>query len=154
MDFKRVPLTMLCDGAMLASGIYDAAGRLLLRANVPITRELLATLYKRGINNVVISQKDWTGLASLHARGTAREALPNRPAIVSDLVNATSKDLDAETGRLGSCEIVPADHPFSDRINRRRRGHFTPHHMKQIAEHRQKTVEHVTGVVGRLCDEK
>ena len=67
MDFKRVPLTMLCDGAILASGIYDASGRLLLRANVPITRELLATLYKRNINNVVISQKDWTGLASLHA---------------------------------------------------------------------------------------
>src|SRR5690348_1256054 len=107
MDYKRVPLTMLSDGAILASGIFDSHGRLLLRANVPITRELLATLYMRGINTVVISRKDWTGLASLHARGTAREALPNRPGTVSDFGNATSAELDAEVNRLDPCEIVP-----------------------------------------------
>jgi HD-GYP domain-containing protein (c-di-GMP phosphodiesterase class II) len=154
MDFKRVPLTMLRDGALLASGIYDAGGRLLLRANVPITRELLATLYKRGIDNVVISQKDWTGLASLHARGTAREAPPNRPAILSDIANATTRELDAATSLFGNCDIVPAEKPFSDRIDRRRRGRFSVERLKQIAEHRQVTVDLVTDVMGRLTDDR
>lgn len=154
MDFKRVPLTMLCDGAVLASGIYDSHGHLLLRANIPITSELLATLYMRGIESVVISQKDWSGLTSLHARGTAHTAAPDRPAMVSDLVTAVTRELDAEASRLSPSEIVPANHPFSDRVNRRRRGYFTPSCMKKIAEHRQKAAERLTEVMGRLNTDK
>ena len=76
MQYRRVPLSMLYEGATLASGVRDENGRLLLNSGVAITPELLAGLFKRGIRSVVVSEADWQALSAFNSRRTGAKPYP------------------------------------------------------------------------------
>ena len=154
MQYKRVPLAMLYEGAILASGIRDEDGRLLLNSGVAITPELLAGLFKRGIRSVVVSDADWQALSAFNSHGTGRKALPNRETITIDLANDTTRALDVAAAELAPCEIVPADEPYSTKILSHAAERYSGVRMAQAVEQYRGTVDQVRNLLEGLAQNR
>ena len=75
--YRRIPLSTLTPGFILASPVHDDQQRLLLGPGLAVGHELIAGLDKRGIHDVVVAEKDWRRLTAFNAQGKARKALPS-----------------------------------------------------------------------------
>jgi len=75
--FRRVPITMLSEGLILASAIHDENLRLLLGAGIPITTDLIAGLIGRNVQTVVVAEKDWVRLSAFKSAANPRRRSPN-----------------------------------------------------------------------------
>ena len=117
--YRRIPLSMLSEGFILASAVHDDSLRMLLGAGVEITTVLMTALYKRGIRDVVVAEKDWQRLTAFSSIGRARKAAPRHSAVQSDLHLNSTLLLDDEVADYTAGDIVPSEDPFSDRVERK-----------------------------------
>lgn len=147
---RRVPLSMLTEGCILASAVHDDALRMLIAPGVAITTEFMAGLYNRGVHDVVIAEKDWQRLNAFASQGKARNAAPRHAALQSKLHTAASLRLDDEAADL-SCEIVPADDPFAARLRRPGAVSYSRDKMYRMVDDHQQSVDQVAELLRQLA---
>jgi len=151
---KCAPLSMLRVGAKLGSPIHDQQSKLLLASGIDITKELLVKLHKRGVQSVVIEEKDWLRMTAFESKGKICKALPNRDPVKSDVQSAATDELDTSVSQMSSCEIVASDQPFSEHIQSHGATSYNKQRMNQLFNHHQKTVNQVTELLGQLSNGK
>lgn len=147
--FKRIPLSMLTEGFVLASAVHDDSLRLLLGPGMPITRDLMAGLFKRGIRDVVVAEKDWQRLTAFGASGRARKALPRHAPVNVELQNDVTRALDQELGGMSS-QITPSENPFSQHVARHGAEAYSRESMDAVLEQHEQAVEQVDTFLSQL----
>lgn len=148
--YRRIPLSMLSEGFILASAVHDDSLRMLLGAGVEITTVLMTALYKRGVRDVVVAEKDWQRLTAFSSIGRARKAAPRHSAVQSDLHLQSTLLLDDEVADYTAGDIVPSEEPFSDRVQRKGAVSYVREDMDCMVEHHQQSVEQVRGLLEQL----
>src|SRR5262245_28535776 len=126
--FRRVPLSMLSEGLVLASAIFDDDMRLLLGAGIPITQDLIIGLTVRSVQTVVVAEKDWVRLTAFKSSGKSAKALPARQAAASNYENTASRDLDKSLGKF-TTEVKASDDPFNKNMKSPGVVHYEREHM-------------------------
>ncbi len=76
--FCNVPPTHASRWCALGSSIYDERQTKLLAAGMEITEQLLATLTRRNVESVVVSQLDLGRILAFQPQGKARHILGDR----------------------------------------------------------------------------
>ncbi|MGC3966407.1 MAG: HD domain-containing phosphohydrolase [Pirellulales bacterium] len=147
--YKRIPLSMLTEGFILASAVHDDSLRLLLGPGMPITQELMAGLYKRGIRDVVVTEKDWNRLTAFGATGRARKALPRHAPVDVVMQTDVTRALDGELAGIDA-QITPSDNPFSQNITPRGAEAYDRRNMDVVLEQHQQCVDQVDDFLSRL----
>ena len=150
--FRRVPVTMLSDGLILASAIHDENLRLLLGAGIPITADLISGLIGRNVQTVVVAEKDWVRLSAFKAAGKSSKALAARLGATSSLETAAGRELDVVAAGFGSCEIVASANPFVAQMQSPGAVRYEPAAMDRVVERHHETVDHVRNLLETLDD--
>lgn len=148
--FKRIPLSLLSEGFILASAVHDDSLRLLLGPGMPITKELMAGLHKRGIRDVVVTEKDWQRLTAFGAQGKSRKALPRHSPVSLELQSDVTRALDGELAKFGECQITPSDNPFSHFITPHGAEAYDRGGMDAMLEHHEHSIEQVDALLKQL----
>jgi len=150
--YRRIPLSMLTAGFILASAIHDDEQRLLLGPGMTLSNGLIAGLDKRGIRDVVVAEKDWRRLTAFNAQGKARKALPGRTSVQVPLQTEGSQELDQESADWATGEIVASDDPFFGHVRKHGVASYTRENMDAMIEHYDKSVDYVGSLLSRLND--
>jgi HD-GYP domain-containing protein (c-di-GMP phosphodiesterase class II) len=148
--FKSVPLAMLWEGAVLGSAVFDPQQRLLLGAGIPISHDLVLGLHKRGVRNVVVSEKDWQKLSAFTPKGKSRNALPHHPPIEINLHCPATHELDDSLEQIDTCDVVPSEDPFSQRIQTNGATRYQSDRMARLIDRQQQSVDQVRDLLGQL----
>ena len=148
--YKCAPLSMLRVGATLGSPIQDKQGKLLLGDGIEITKDLLVKLHKRGVQSVVIENKDWIRMTAFESKGKVCKALPNRPPVKSDAHSKATEELDKSVSEMSRCEVVASDQPYSAHIQSPGATRYEQKKMDQLFDHHQQTVSQVEDLLGQL----
>ena len=149
--YRRVPLSMLTEGCVLASAVRDDALRMLIGPGMAITNDFMAGLYKRGVHEVVITEKDWRRLNAFASHGKARKAAPRHATMQSKFHTDSSRRLDDEAAGT-SCDIVPAEDPFASRLRRPGAVSYSRDDMDRMVDHHQQSVDQVGELLKQLAD--
>ena len=117
---------------------------------MPITTELMTSLYKRGIREVVISEKDWRRLNAFGSHGKARVAAPRHAAVQSKSHTEASLRLDAEAVGKAPNDLLPSAAPFSSRLRRVGAVAYLREEMDRTLDHHRRSVEQVAELFAQL----
>ncbi|MBL9094197.1 MAG: HD domain-containing protein [Planctomycetaceae bacterium] len=148
--FRRIPLTMLSEGYVLASAVHDDGLRLLLGPGMPISKDLMSGLHKRGIRDVVVAERDWRRLTAFSSQGKSRKALPRHLPVRLQTHTESSRELDAALEAAPDCHITPSENPFSQHIERRGATAYDRENMDAMLDHHQEAVEQVDELMRQL----
>lgn len=150
MKYRRVPLTMIPENVVLASAVFDNEMRLLLGNGVKITQELILGLHKRGVRTVTVTEGDWQRLSAFSAHGKARQALPNRSAVTCDVHTDATRGLDLAAKHGASCEVVPSEDPYSQRMQSWGTERYDRRRMDQLIDQQRQAVDQVQNLLEEL----
>jgi HD-GYP domain-containing protein (c-di-GMP phosphodiesterase class II) len=151
--FRRVPLAMLSDGLILASPIFDADMRLLLKAGAPITQEQILSLHKRDVRSVFVTEKDWQRITAFSARGKSKTALPHRADVRMYLDNDATRQLDEALRNGDPWTITPSDDPFSAKLQSHGATAYDSAAMTDVFNHFHATVDQMQELLERLNED-
>jgi HD-GYP domain-containing protein (c-di-GMP phosphodiesterase class II) len=114
--FCNVPLRTLPVGARLGSSIYDERQTKLLAAGMEITEQLLATLTRRNVDSVVVSQLDLGRILAFQPQGKSRHILADRQEVRTNYENDVSRVLDHELANTPLPQLAATRNPFADKL--------------------------------------
>jgi HD-GYP domain-containing protein (c-di-GMP phosphodiesterase class II) len=123
---------------------------LLLGAGIPICHDLVLGLHKRGVRNVVVTEKDWLKLSAFTPKGKARNALPHHPPTESTLHCPGTHELDNALREIGPCDIVPSEDPFSQRVQTNGVTRYQSDRMARLVDRQQQSADQVRDLLGQL----
>jgi HD-GYP domain-containing protein (c-di-GMP phosphodiesterase class II) len=145
--FRRISTTMLTDGLVLASAIHDDQQRLLLGAGLRVTRELIAGLLVRNVQEVFVSEKDWRRITAFSSAGKSAKSLPQRQVERGRFSNSA---LDAAADRFSSTAILPSDDPFQATFQTKGVESYDRRRMDQIVDQHAAAVDQVCELLETL----
>lgn len=120
MKCKPVPLTMLKVGAVLRAPVMDLNdGRIkLLAEDTEISESFLRQLAVRGIDSVILSQRDIATLAAFSPQGRRRKVPPAHDYVQSKDANDYSESLDESIEPDSPLTLPATDLPVASEINK------------------------------------
>lgn len=145
--FCNVPLRTLPVGARLGSSIYDERQTKLLAAGMEITEQLLATLTRRNVESVVVSQLDLGRILAFQPQGKARHILGDRLEVQTKYENDVSRALDHELATYALPPLAAARNPFADKLRPTEHRSYDGDLMNYLAERREIHVHRLHSLV-------
>jgi HD-GYP domain-containing protein (c-di-GMP phosphodiesterase class II) len=148
--FRRVPLASLDHGLVLASPIFENGRKVLLKAGVPLTHDLVQSLYKRNVRSVAVTDADFRRITAFSARGKSRAALPPRTNAQTTFTCEATDELDRQLIELAPCRLPSSDEPFCKKIDRHAAVRYDPAHMAETFDEHHRACEQVRDLVAGL----
>lgn len=145
--FCNVPLSTLPLGARLGSSIYDERQTKLLAAGMEITDQLLATLTRRNIDSVVVSQLDLGRILAFQPQGKARSILSDRVVGRTPVENDVCRELDRELAFGPLPKLTTAQNPFSAKLHSNDGTAYNSDLTNYLAERRELHVQRLHTLV-------
>lgn len=163
MKCKRVPLSILRSGAVLMAPIVDPVDpRIkLLSEGIEITDSFIERLSRRGVDSVILSQRDIAILNAFSPQGRRIKVPPAHQYVQSNDANDYSESIDqsVESGEMLTTE--PISEPYSEQIKTPSNCGYssglqeewakkTNHHVDSVGEFLDDTSNHGSGGVAPL----
>ena len=141
-QFARVPLAVLTVGSILTTPIFDPnrPGTKLLGENVEINEQFLRQLAERGIDSVVVSQRDLAAIHSGSPQG-ARIKVSDHDYQATSFESELSRKLDNDIGAMdlpASDTTGTKSHPVVERTDR-----YDANTVSQAVKQRETRISYV-----------
>lgn len=120
MKCKRVPLSTLRPGAILMAPILDPLDQRikLLSQGTEITPSFISRLALRGVNSVILSQRDIAILNAFSPQGRRIKVPPAHHYVQSHDVNDYSEAIDKRIESSDSLTVTPSETPLAVQIHK------------------------------------
>lgn len=134
--FKSVSISTLCVGVVLGSPIHDSEGNKLFGAGVEVTAKMVERLQERGVNVVVVDERDLAGQNGGPAPGASIGRQPVRKSQRNQL------------------RLQPSRPPFAEDIQQHRTTAYNTDTVKRLTKEHKRRLANFMPFVSSLAAEQ